>query len=86
MNFFTDVQFLVYRAYYGKLADLISILLNIFLFITGIMYCITGPVLSYFDYNHMGPCPKTDEVKLWMEIHILHTYVFVVAQLIYLFT
>ena len=34
----------------------------------------------------MGPGPETDEEKLWMEIHVFHTHVFVIAQVIYLFT
>ena len=54
MNFYTAVQFVKFRAYYGKLQDLTGPLVNNIMFLLAMVTCVSGPLLALFDRMRHG--------------------------------
>ena len=47
------------------------------MYYTGIVACISGPILAYFDHTPKGK--STPEEEMWENIHEFNTIVFVIA-------
>jgi hypothetical protein len=80
MTLFAVLHFQAFRAYYLKLSDIVSYEFNIFLFIVGMMICINGTLLVYF--NDRGLPDSKERGK----IHLGFTYFYIISSAIYLFS